>query len=198
MSNNTKLKILCQRLTAQQFESIHAAEVALEQFEKLTTPAMVLGLLNDEAGFRQGADAEARAGDEARAEVTTLRAQLQVAEAGLKSAISTAQWQALTNKEMNAARDECRALDKEVRKLKARAEYWKQRAKSAEGHLFASDMQAACDAVHRTTNYADITAEQLTVAQKARISSVVITVLAAVNARRDERRPCEIAGVIHG
>ncbi|KFE51100.1 hypothetical protein [Pseudomonas syringae] len=73
MSNNTKLKILCQRLAAQEFDSIHAAEMALEQFEKLTTPAMVLGLLTDEAGYRQGASVEARAADEARAEVRRLK-----------------------------------------------------------------------------------------------------------------------------
>ncbi|HEX8596732.1 MAG TPA: hypothetical protein VF682_26135 [Pseudomonas sp.] len=73
MSNNTKLKILCQRLAAQEFDSIHDAELALDQFEKLTTPAMVLGLLNDEGGYRQGADAEAKAADEARAEVRRLK-----------------------------------------------------------------------------------------------------------------------------
>lgn len=96
MSNNTKLKILCQWLAAQEFDSIHAAELALEQFEKLTTPAIVLGLIeendamkyqsledrrviealrSDEAGFQRGAKAEADAGDEARAEVRKLTAE---------------------------------------------------------------------------------------------------------------------------
>ncbi|WP_341520745.1 hypothetical protein AABC73_20695 [Pseudomonas sp. G.S.17] len=96
MSNNHKLKILCQRLTEQQFCSVHDAELALEKFEKLTTPAIVLGLIeendamkyqsladrrviealrSDEAGFQRGAKAEADAGDEARAEVRKLTAE---------------------------------------------------------------------------------------------------------------------------
>lgn len=96
MSNNHKLKILCQRLTEQQFCSIHDAELALEKFEKMTTPAIVLGLIeendamkyqsledrrviealrSDEAGFQRGAKAEADAGDEARAEVRKLTAE---------------------------------------------------------------------------------------------------------------------------
>lgn len=81
----------------------------------------------------------------------------------------------------------------ENKALRDRAEYWRQRAKSAEGHLHASDFQAACDALHLDSNYADTPAEQLTVVQKARISSAVNTVLRAVNTRRDRRRPADVA-----
>ncbi len=42
MSNNQKLKLLCQRLTEQQFCSIHDAELALEKFEKLTVNTPLL------------------------------------------------------------------------------------------------------------------------------------------------------------
>lgn len=73
----------------------------------------------------------------------------------------------------------------------ARAEYWKQRAKSAEGHLLASDLQAACDAVHKVSNYADIPQAELSVRQKAHVSQVVHAVLASINARRVARRPNE-------
>jgi hypothetical protein len=45
MSSNEALKLLCQRLVANQFDHIHDAEQALEQFEQLTTPTMVLSLL---------------------------------------------------------------------------------------------------------------------------------------------------------
>jgi hypothetical protein len=41
------LKDLCEALVIQRFESVHDAEQALEQFEKLTTPAAVLDLLNE-------------------------------------------------------------------------------------------------------------------------------------------------------
>lgn len=84
------------------------------------------------------------------------------------------------------------ALLAEIEALHDRAAYWRQRAKSAEGHLHASDFQAACDALHLDSNYADTPAEQLTEVQKARISSAVNTVLRAVNARRDLRRPADV------
>lgn len=49
MSNNAELQLLCQKLVANEFETIHDAEQALEQFEKLTTPELVLNLLSNEA-----------------------------------------------------------------------------------------------------------------------------------------------------
>ncbi|MBD1589625.1 hypothetical protein [Pseudomonas typographi] len=76
-----------------------------------------------------------------------------------------------------------------LRPLADRAAYWKQRAKSAEGHLWASDFQAACDAVRKISNYCDIPADQLSVRQKAHISSVVAAVLAEINTRRAIRLP---------
>ncbi len=71
----------------------------------------------------------------------------------------------------------------------ARAEYWKQRAKSAEGHLFAGDFKAASAALHKVSNYAEIPYGQLSVRQLAHIESAVGSVLVAVNARRAIRRP---------
>ncbi|MEE1918445.1 ead/Ea22-like family protein [Pseudomonas asiatica] len=84
------------------------------------------------------------------------------------------------------------ALLSEIDAMHDRAAYWRQRAKSAEGHLHASDFQAACDALHLDSNYADIPAENLTEVQKARISSAVNMVLRAVNAQRDRRRPADV------
>lgn len=79
----------------------------------------------------------------------------------------------------------------ENKALRDRAAYWRRRAKSAEGHLHASDFQAACDALHLDCNYADTPAEHLSEVQRARISSAVYTVLRAVNAQRERRRPAD-------
>lgn len=76
-----------------------------------------------------------------------------------------------------------------VQEVHRRDGYWKQRAKSAEGHLWASDFQAACDAVHKISNYADIAADELSVQQKSSIAQAVTAVLASINARRHARRP---------
>jgi len=48
MSNNAELQLLCQRLVANEFETVHDAQQALEQFEKLTTPAAVLELIAEQ------------------------------------------------------------------------------------------------------------------------------------------------------
>lgn len=100
--------------------------------------------------------------------------------------------------ELGAFIDWVWALRSENDRLKAqqleavqRAEYWRQRAKSAEGHLYAADFKAACDELHRISNYADIPVEQLTQVQLARVSSGVNAVLRAINAERDRRRPAD-------
>lgn len=80
----------------------------------------------------------------------------------------------------------------EMDALHDRAAYWRQRAKSAEGHLYAADFQAACDELHQVSNYAEIPHDQLTGLMKARISSAVNAVLRAVNAQRDRRRPTDV------
>jgi hypothetical protein len=54
MPNNETLMLLCQRLVDNQFDTIHDAEQALEQFELLTTPGAVLGLINDLDEARNG------------------------------------------------------------------------------------------------------------------------------------------------
>lgn len=84
-----------------------------------------------------------------------------------------------------------REQEREIEALRARAAYWKQRAKSAEGHLYAADFQAACDEMHRVSGYSSTPHDQLTEVQKARISSAVHAVLRAVNAQRDGRRPSD-------
>lgn len=82
-------------------------------------------------------------------------------------------------------------LERERIELVERATYWRQRAKSAEGHLYASDFQSACNALHRESNYAEISIENLTEVQRARISSAVNAVVRTINAQRDRRRPAD-------
>ncbi|WP_161551338.1 ead/Ea22-like family protein [Pseudomonas asiatica] len=84
------------------------------------------------------------------------------------------------------------ALLSEIDALHDRAAYWRQRAKSAEGHLYSADFQIACDELHKVSNYADIPPKQLSEVQKARIGSAVHAVLRAVNAQRDRRRPADL------
>ena len=99
--------------------------------------------------------------------------------------------------ENNMLRDEdlkwqgLRDQEREIEALQGRAEYWKQRAKSAEGHLFASDLQAACEALHKESNFARTPIDQLRDWQKAKISAAVHAVLRAVNDRRDRRLPTD-------
>lgn len=48
------------------------------------------------------------------AEILRLKAQLDIATSGFASAVETAQWQALTNREMNAAHDSVRMLQEKL------------------------------------------------------------------------------------
>lgn len=82
-------------------------------------------------------------------------------------------------------------LKAEVEALRERAAYWTQRAKSAEGHLHANDMQQAARELHKRTAHAATPWDELTVSQRAQIEGAVVTVIAAVNAQRDARHPVD-------
>ena len=84
-------------------------------------------------------------------------------------------------------------LKAEVEALRERAAYWAQRAKSAEGHLHANDMQQAARELHKRTAHAATPWDELTVSQRAQIEGAVVTVIAAVNAQRDARLPADTA-----
>lgn len=70
-----------------------------------------------------------------------------------------------------------------------RADYWRQRAKSAEGHLFASDLRAAAVAVHESSVCAGTSWDELKDSQRWTIESVAARVISAVNGERDKRKP---------
>ena len=66
MTNNAELKLLCESLVANEFVLIHDAEQALELFERLTTPGLVLGLLDAAIdAYTDDHPAEARHANEA-------------------------------------------------------------------------------------------------------------------------------------
>lgn len=70
-----------------------------------------------------------------------------------------------------------------------RAAYWKQRAKSAEGHLFSGDAEAGARAAHAASSLSGTPWPDLTDAQRAGFEFVASRVIAAVNVRRDARKP---------
>lgn len=87
-------------------------------------------------------------------------------------------------------------LKKERDELKAkngalidRANYWKQRAKSAEGHLCSSDTKAAAMALQARTEFAGEEWEKLSGCQRAKLLTAAAIVIGTVNARRDLREP---------
>lgn len=87
---------------------------------------------------------------------------------------------------------EARELQAENAELRRLHGYWKQRAKSAEGHLFSSDFQAACRQLHSMTSFHETPIAQLDVSQQAKIHRAVCGVLATVNHQRAARRPKDL------
>lgn len=81
------------------------------------------------------------------------------------------------------------AMLAKIDELMLRACYWKQRAKSAEGHLFASDFEAAAKALHRNVSLSSIPWEELSGCQKGKVCRATLAVIVAVNERRDARAP---------
>lgn len=80
---------------------------------------------------------------------------------------------------------ECDSLRKDA----DRAGYWRQRAKSAEGHLLASDWRAAAMELHKYCSFESTPWDQLTGSQRAQLDGAAGSVIAVVNARRDARAP---------
>lgn len=82
-----------------------------------------------------------------------------------------------------------KAENEVLRKDADRAAYWKQRAKSAEGHLFSGDFRAAAMELHKYSRFESTPWPELTGSQHALISSAAGAVIATVNRLRDARRP---------
>lgn len=107
------------------------------------------------------------------------RDQLRAEVAGLRTGYEAYE---RVNAEMKA---EVEGLRKDV----DRASYWKQRAKSAEGHLFSGDFRAAAMELHKYSRFESTPWPELTGSQHALISSAAGAVIATVNRLRDARRP---------
>jgi hypothetical protein len=80
-------------------------------------------------------------------------------------------------------------MGKQFKTERDRAEYWKQRAKSAEGHLFASDFKAAVTALHACTNFESTPWDELSGCQLGKLYRATGSVIRVVNARRCARAP---------
>jgi hypothetical protein len=83
-------------------------------------------------------------------------------------------------------------LKREREEARDRSRYWKQRAKSAEGHLMASDLDAAARAVHSTSTLAETGWDDLTAIQRATMTRAAALAISTVNARRDARKTAAI------
>lgn len=112
-------------------------------------------------------------------EILAERDQLRAEIAGLKTGYEAYE---RVNAELKA---EVEGLRKDV----DRAAYWKQRAKSAEGHLFSGDFRAAAMELHKYSRFESTPWPELTGSQHALISSAAGAVIATVNRLRDARRP---------
>lgn len=86
-------------------------------------------------------------------------------------------------------RDELKASNQAMRQSADRAEYWKQRAKSAEGHLCSSDTKAAAMALQARSEFAGEEWEKLSSCQRAKLLAAAAIVIGTINARRDLRKP---------
>ena len=80
-------------------------------------------------------------------------------------------------------------MGKQFETERDRAEYWKQRAKSAEGHLFASDFKAAVMALHACTNFESTPWDELSGCQLGKLYRATGSVIRVVNAQRCTRAP---------
>lgn len=87
--------------------------------------------------------------------------------------------------------DQIKIENNELRKTAERAEYWKQRAKSAEGHLFSSDWRDAALELHRHSAHEATPWNELTGSQQAALYSAAGAVIAVVNNRRETRQPLD-------
>lgn len=79
--------------------------------------------------------------------------------------------------------------DNEVERLRGLFTYWKQRAKSAEGHLFAGDVRSAARALHAITPQASTPFEELSEPDRQARLRGAWTVVASINAARLLRLP---------
>jgi len=164
-----------------------------QAFAQAASPQIVLALLDQLDAYQQGAKAEADAGDEARREAKRWKGMVHMMvtqHMPRESIPDLPGWSRVVEAESLVAQvKNLKALLEDQEALRNRAEYWKQRAKSAEGHFWTSDFQAACDAVHKISNYSDIATAALSMQQKASIAHAASAVLVSVNARRAVRLP---------
>ena len=77
----------------------------------------------------------------------------------------------------------------DIHEANRRAAYWKQRAKSAEGHLFASDARAVATVLHMRTANKSTPWNDLPDAARWSIEGATAAIVSALEARRHDRLP---------
>lgn len=90
------------------------------------------------------------------------------------------------------------AENEALRRDAERAAYWRQRAKSAEGHLFSSDVLAGGKALHQWVRMSEKPWDELSGAERNQLFHAAFRVIAAVNTERNRRQPGGESGVAHG
>lgn len=88
--------------------------------------------------------------------------------------------------------------DAELQDALERARYWKQRAKSAEGHLFTSDMDAAAKGLHSFSRLKDVAWDDLLPQDRIALHVAAARVIAAVNGCREARNPGRVLQQVDG
>ncbi|MCF5057482.1 hypothetical protein [Pseudomonas proteolytica] len=170
MSDNTELKRLAEN------------HLSFGQAYTVAKPSVLLALIAENEQLAKTADCWDRLNVQNKALSDSFRAerdQLRAEVAGLRTGYEAYE---RVNAELKA---EVEGLRKDV----DRAAYWKQRAKSAEGHLFSGDFRAAAMELHKYSRFESTPWPELTGSQHALISSAAGAVIATVNRLRDARRP---------
>lgn len=121
----------------------------------------------------------------------TVAAPLRERVAELEAGISRAKRDSRV-RTMRIMQHRIKTAERERDEAKARSRYWKQRAKSAEGHLMASDLDAAARAVHSTSTLAGTDWDDLTAIQRATMTRAAALAISTINACRDARKPAGI------
>lgn len=129
------------------------------------------------------------------ADIEKLKALAEKASKGFGSC-SPAEW--MEFRELSGRPATVLELIAELKELRRRAAYWKQRAKSAEGHLYAGDMKAAMRELHKRTTHAGTPWEDLSVSRHAQIQGAALAVVGAINSQRDRRLPADSQETAHG
>ena len=198
MSDNTKLKLLAESAAGKSWISGEKFFFSAE-----ATPERVLALIAENEQLAKTADCWDRLNVYNKALSDSFRAERDQSEQDYKDVVGTIELRDIEIAKLRAevaglktgyeayerVNADLKAESEALRKDADRAAYWKQRAKSAEGHLFSGDFRAAAMELHKYSRFESTPWPELTGSQHALITSAAGAVIATVNRLRDARRP---------